>query len=69
MLGAAGVWVLCQVLGGRALQRIGLIPSELGDALPQNAGPTGTAAPAGQPAVPAATVVQATFTAPRGMGA
>lgn len=54
MLGAAGVWVLCQVLGGRALQRIGLLPSELGDQLPPNGGPTGAAAPAGQAAVPGA---------------
>lgn len=28
LLVVAGVWVLCQVLGGQALQRLGLVEAE-----------------------------------------
>jgi len=28
LLSIIGIWVLCQVIGGKALQRLGVIPDE-----------------------------------------
>lgn len=56
VLAVAGVWVLCQVLGGRALERLGIVGSGWADwSLPSaNKVATSAVAPVGKALTPVA---------------
>lgn len=41
VIGLAGVWVLCQVFGGDALNRLGILSQDTGTQAPANISPDG----------------------------